>query len=229
MLFPWPGFFELLATADLYVHLDDAQFSSGSFTNRIQVKHATGWKWMTIPVRKLGLDQRICDLTAASSSWRRGHRDMVRQSLATTPCRDEALSLFDRVYAQDKIVDLLIDSIEKPAEYLGIWKRSAMRSSTMGITGGGWRRVLDIVLALGGTRYVTAHGARDYLDHEAFERAGVAVEYIVYSRTSYRQLHGAFLPHVTILDLIAAMGPTAATIIRPATVSWREFLAKTPA
>ena len=229
MLFPWPGFFELLAVADIYVHLDDAQFSSGSFTNRIQVKHPAGWKWMTIPVRKLGLDQRICDLAAASSSWRRAHRDMLRQSLATAPHLDDALSLLDRVYEQQKIVDLLIDSIEKPAEYLAIWKALAMRSSALGVPGKGSRRVLDIVLAVGGTRYVTAHGARDYLDHAAFESAGVAVEYIVYSKTPYRQLYGDFLPYVTALDLIAALGPAAATVVRPATVSWRELLVKTPA
>jgi hypothetical protein len=32
-------------------------------------------------------------------------------------------------------------------------------------------RPLDLVLSVGGTRYVTGHGAADYLDHEAFEAA----------------------------------------------------------
>ena len=38
MLFPWPGFFEQLCLADVYIYLDDVQFSKGSFTNRVQIE-----------------------------------------------------------------------------------------------------------------------------------------------------------------------------------------------
>ena len=58
-----------------------------------------------------------------------------------------------------------------------------LKSSKLGVPGTSWQRVLAIVKAVGGTRYVTAHGATNYLDHEAFERAGIAVEYIDYSKT----------------------------------------------
>lgn len=229
MLFPWPGFFELVATADVYVHLDDVKFSNNSFTNRIQMKHAKGWSWMTIPVRKTGDCLLIRDLTAADGPWKRRHRTMLVQSLAKARYRSDALTLFDQAYQRPDILELLIDSIEEPARYLGIWKTIAtLRSSGMGVLGNSSQRVLDIVLALGGTRYVTAHGARNYLDHAAFERAGITVEYVTYSKTQYPQLYGDFLPYVTILDLIAALGPEAASIIRPATVPWRKFLDDAP-
>ncbi|MFT7595258.1 MAG: hypothetical protein ACI8R4_002586 [Paracoccaceae bacterium] len=38
MYFPWAGFLAQLALADVRIWLDDAQFSNGSFTNRVQVK-----------------------------------------------------------------------------------------------------------------------------------------------------------------------------------------------
>ena len=65
MLFPWPGLFEQLALADVYIYLDDAQFSKGSHTNRIQVKWRDTMKWMTIPPGRQGLfpddfGPRIC-------------------------------------------------------------------------------------------------------------------------------------------------------------------------
>jgi WbqC-like protein len=229
MLFPWPGFFELVATADVYVHLDDAQFSSNGFMNRVQVKHATGWSWMTIPVRKAGLDQRIMDVVGGDGPWARRSRSLLSQSLARAPHLEEALRLFDHAYRQDRIVDLLIDSIEQPGRYLEVLKGQAVRSSELDVPGKSWQRVLDIVRAVGCTRYVTAHGARNYLDHEAFERAGVTVEYITYSKTPYRQLHGEFLPYVTVLDLIATMGPEARSALRPVTTPWRTFLADAPA
>src|SRR5690606_21435204 len=34
---PWLGYFHKLAQADVFVFLDDAQFSKGSYTNRVQV------------------------------------------------------------------------------------------------------------------------------------------------------------------------------------------------
>lgn len=225
MLFPWPGFYELVAVADVYVHLDDAKLPAKSFTNRIQVKHASGCSWMTIPLRGAGIGMPIRDLVAAEDSWRRRHRTMLTHSLARAPHVAQALELFDRAYGKASVAELLIESIEAPARYMGVWQAgTSLRSSTMAISGKGWQRILDIVRAVGGKRYVTAHGARNYLDHEAFEQAGVAVEYMDYSKTPYPQLHGEFTPYVTILDLIATMGPEAQSFIRPATVPWREFL-----
>ena len=38
--FPWRGVFEQIRLADEFVHLDDAQFQKGGFTNRVQLKTA---------------------------------------------------------------------------------------------------------------------------------------------------------------------------------------------
>ncbi|MCX7135190.1 MAG: WbqC family protein, partial [Proteobacteria bacterium] len=93
----------------------------------------------------------------------------------------------------------------------------------LGIGGAGSARVLDIVRKLDGTIYVTGHGARNYLDHEAFERAGVHVEYMQYLKTPYPQLHGAFNPYVSVLDLIANAGRAGLDCIHSQTVGWKEF------
>ena len=50
-LLPWPGFFELIASADVYVHLDVAQYAKG-FINRVQIKYSAGSKWMTVPLKE---------------------------------------------------------------------------------------------------------------------------------------------------------------------------------
>ena len=55
MYFPWAGFIAQMALADVMIWLDDVQFSKGSFTNRIQVKTASGpIKWMSIPLEGKG-------------------------------------------------------------------------------------------------------------------------------------------------------------------------------
>lgn len=225
MLFPWPGFFELVASADVFVHLDDVQFSKGGFTNRVQIKHQSGSKWLTIPLRGKGQFQKISVLEAVGADWKDAHRELVRQSLAEAPYLPSALDLLDSVYARDPLIELLIASIEVTADTLALrgpkwWKRS----SELAIHGSSWERVLSIVKAVGGTRYLTAHGAANYLNHAAFDDAGIVVEYMDYSKTIYRQLHGSFTAYVSTLDVIANLGPDAGNIICPKTIPWREFL-----
>jgi hypothetical protein len=76
MYFPWVGFFEQMRLADVYVWLDDVQFSKGSFTNRVQVLLPDKQTWMTIPLAdKTG--RAIRELSAAGDGWKASHRDLV--------------------------------------------------------------------------------------------------------------------------------------------------------
>ena len=225
MLFPWPGFFEQLMIADSYIYLDDTQFSKGSFTNRIQLLRGNDRCWMTIPLAGKGSFQKISELAAAGEDWKASHRALLRQSLLGAPFIDDALSIFDSVYSHSCLPELLIASIEEPARYLGIGaKRTVERTSNMGVEGTSWQRVLDIVLKAGGSRYLTGHGAANYMDHKAFERAGVQVDYMDYSRTPWPQPGGSFTPYVSVLDLIARMGPGARHCLIPTTIAWQDFL-----
>lgn len=226
MLFPWPGFFEALMLAEIYVDLDDVQFSKGSFTNRVQLKFPEGRRWMTVPLAGKGSFQTIADLQAAEGDWRTLHRRMVRESLQDAPYLGDILAILDEVHGHDGLCDLLISSIDVPAAYLGIPIRQRARSHELGIAGHSWNRVLDMVRHLGGDRYITGHGAARYLDHGTFEEAGVAVDYIDYSCTAWPRGSGEedFTPYVSILDLIAWTGPDAASYLKPRTLPWRVFL-----
>ena len=231
MLFAWPGFFEQLSLADVFVHLDDVQFSKGSFTNRIQLKFPEGRRWMTIPLAGKGSFQTIASLCASDPEWRKSHVALLRQSLAGTPYVADVLDLVDRVHAETNLCDLLIASTDLTAEYLGIGQdRQILRSSALGLSSASSERVLEIVKSVGGTRYLTGHGAAGYLDHALFERAGIAVEYMDYSLTPWPQggkeggSGGGFTPYVSVLDLIARTGKAAADYLRPATLPWQEFI-----
>jgi hypothetical protein len=225
MLFPWSGFFELIGCADVFVHLDDVQFSKGSFTNRVQIKHSSGIKWMTVPLKGKGQFQKISQLETVGADWKTKHRELVAQSLSKAPHLGEALELFDLVYSRESLIDLLIGSIEKSSLLLNSSSpKTWLRSSDLRVAGSSWERVLAIVKALGGNRYVTAHGALNYLNHEEFERQGVSVEYVEYSKTEYPQLNGAFVPYISVIDPLANLGEKAKQIIKPKTISWFDFI-----
>jgi WbqC-like protein family len=180
---------------------------------------------LSVPLANKGSFQKICDLVPARDGWKTRHREFLRQAFRGAPHIDAAIDLFDRVYANERFINLLTASIEETSLTVGLTRPSRwLAASQLGIGGESWARVLAIVQAVGGTRYVTAHGAANYLDHEAFERAGVTVEYVDYSKTPYAQLHEPFTAFVSVLDAIANLGASAGAVLRPKTIPWRKFV-----
>jgi len=228
MFFPWVGMLEQMRLADAYVHYDDVQFSKGSFTNRVQVKTAQGSQWLTVPLRDLKLGQRILDVRPDDRrDWHAAHLALLRRAYADAPFREEMLALVESVYQQpaESIGDLAARSQLAVHRYFGFDRPMEFHwSSKMSIPGESSARVLAVVQHLGGTNYLTGHGARRYLDHDLFERHNVGVDYLEYRKLPYAQLHGEFTPFVSALDLIANEGKAGARVITSGTIPWRDFL-----
>lgn len=229
MFFPWVGMFEQIRLADVYVHYDDVQFSKGSFTNRVQVKTAEGTRWLTVPLAGHRLGQNIDQVALAPmAEWGPRHLALLEQSYRGAPFARDMLDLVAAVYARTfaNLAELGIASMESVLAYLGLGGSTRfLRSSQLGIGGHSDERVLAVVKHLGGDRYVTGHGAARYLDHERFEADGVRVDYIDYRKQPYAQLHGAFTPYVSALDLIANRGRDGASAVCSGTLHWKDFLA----
>jgi hypothetical protein len=227
MYFPWVGFLEQMRLADVFVVYDDVQFSKGSFTNRVQAKTATGTRWLSVPLRDLRLGQRIDEVQVnEGEDWRASQRGVLRQAYADAPFMKDMLSLFDDAVRAptSSVGELALRSMRALQAHFGLNPGlRIVHAPELGIGGSGSQRVLDIVRALGGREYITGHGARKYLDHAAFEQAGVAVSYMRYSCLPYPQLHGPFTPYVSALDLAANCGPAGAQYIQPSTIPWSEF------
>jgi hypothetical protein len=229
MFFPWPGMLEQLRLADVFVHYDDVQFSKGSFTNRVQVKTPRGVTWLTVPLSGMRLGQRIDAVAVGLGDWRAAHLALLERAYGSAPHRREMLDLVHEVYAAPVtgLADLSILSFESLARYFDLLAgKEIVRSSSLGVGGASGQRVLSLVKSFGGDTYVTGHGAQRYLDHEAFESAGVLVRYIDYRKTPFAQLHGPFTPFVSALDLVANEGKAGRRVIASDSVGWREFLAR---
>ncbi|MGC2602740.1 MAG: WbqC family protein [Rhodomicrobium sp.] len=228
MLFPWVGLLEQVRLAGVFVHYDDVHFSKGSFTNRVQIKTPQGPRWMTVPVKGLTLGQHIEDVEIqAMDQWVPRHIALLEQSFSGAPYADDAMALVRTVYSEvhRTIGTLARASLLAVSDYFGLSEGTRfidVRDLDAGGSGSG--RVLAIVKKLGGDEYVTGHGARNYLEHQAFEDAGVRVNYMNYECNPYPQLHGTFTPYVTSLDLVANCGKSGQAYIKSNAIPWREFL-----
>lgn len=227
MVFPWVGLFEQVRLADVFVHYDDVQFPQGrSFTNRVQIKMPGGnTQWLTIPVKRDG-KQLIQDvLLDNAQDWKGKHLKTLQHAYAKAPFRDDMLTLVEQAYQYptEQLSTLNIQTLEMVARYFGFEPEFAL-SSSLGTTSHSTQKLLDITRQMQGTRYVTGHGARHYMDHDLFESSGIRVEYMQYQCMPYPQCHGDFTPYVSILDLIANCGTEGQQYICSRSINWKAFL-----
>src|SRR3989339_254153 len=224
MFFPWIGIFEQIRLCDIYVHYDDVQLSRGSFINRVRIHTDQGNKWMTLPIK---WDKEIINQVEIQDFWqcRKKHLHSLYFNYKKAPFFNDMYALAEEIYQREYLLlsDFNQYAIEQISQYFGL-RPQYFKSSELNISGKSSERVLAIVQHFKGSRYVTGHGALNYLNHDLFEQAGIAVDYMDYRRQSYPQLGNPFDPHLSILDLIACMGKEGINIIASDTKSWKEMM-----
>jgi hypothetical protein len=212
---PWRGYFHLIQKADVFVFYDDVQYDKRGWRNRNRIKSATGPIWLTIPVVAKGVQAQgtpIKDVHfVPKSNWKEKHERTLRLCYAKAPYFSSYAPMLASLYAQrtESLADFTIESTVALARELGIGHTRFLRSASLPATGRKTDRLISILQHLGATHYISGPSAQDYLEEEKFAANGITLEYIKYSYPEYPQLHGAFDPQVSILDLLLMAGPDA--------------------
>ena len=210
---PWKGYFDLINSVDEFIIFDDAQFTKGDWRNRNRIKTAQGTQWLTIPVVKERLAQRIRDTRVSDRTWTRKHWSTVSQCFAKAAYFEEYRDIFESLYRACAPLEFLSDVnylfLSKINEILGISKKLRW-SSEFQLVEGRTERLLDLCRQCGATRYLSGPAAKSYFDIELANKANIEVAWMDYSYYSeYTQLYGDFEHGVTILDLLFNVGESA--------------------
>ena len=227
MYFPWVGLLEQVRLSDTFIHYDDVQYARG-FYNRVQIKTTNGIKWLTVPLKDQHRGQHIDEVQVDDrTDWRSQHRDILKQAYRESPYCNEMLALVDEVFSHHHktLNDVSRNSFLALVNYFNLYEgKKYLDSSAMNIPGASSKRLHDLCLAMGADIYITGHGARNYLDHDLFDRSNIIVEYMRYQMRTYPQLHGKFTPYVTALDLVANCGRDGVQVICSESINWKEFI-----
>jgi hypothetical protein len=215
---PWKGYFDIIGLVDEFILYDEAQYTKNDWRNRNRIKTRQGIRWLTIPIRQSGrFGQRVRETEVADSGWRRKHWASIEQSYAAAPFFAMYRSQLEVAYlgsAETMLSAINRTFIELVCRFLNIRTRISWSHE---YEGGSDRtdRLVSLCKAVQGTEYLSGPAARDYLDQQAFERAGIALRYMDYSDYPvYPQLHGAFEHAVTVLDLLFNTGHNARRYIK---------------
>jgi hypothetical protein len=206
--FPWLGYFDKIARADVFVLLDDAQFSKQSRTNRVQVLVDGEASWLTAPVRrdgKVAISEARFDET---KPWRKKALKTIRFSYAKAPHFDEVFPRIEElVGSQAETVGAYNEAaIRSLAEALGLGGTRMVRSSELGVDETATGRLVGIVAELDGAAYLEGGGASGYQEDEAFERAGIELLRQGFEHPAYPQGGAEFVPGLSVIDALMSCG-----------------------
>jgi WbqC-like protein family len=206
---PWLGYFDQLYKSDVFVLYDDVQYDKHGWRNRNRIKTDKGPLWLTVPVLTHGQglptnrDARI----DTRQPWARKHLQGLRVNYAKAPAFEEVFGALEPVLGRPwtYLIDLNRAVLETLCRLLGL-TRLILLSSEMDVPGQKSERLIGLCRALGAGRYLTGDAASDYLDETQFAAHAIRVEYHHYRHPVYAQLHGEFVPYLSVVDLLMNHG-----------------------
>lgn len=208
---PWRGYFDFISEVDLFVFLDDVQYTSRDWRNRNKIKTPNGLQWLSVPVKSQSQKQLINEtLIDYSENWQKKHLKAFEYNYSKAQFLPDAKKILEDsfLHNDETISQLNIRLISSICGYLGIETKLVL-SSAYKASGVKQEKLINLVNAVEGDYYLSGPAAQDYIDEDSFIKAGIKLEYKRYDYDSYPQLWGEFEGAVTILDLIANCGPDA--------------------
>jgi hypothetical protein len=210
---PWKGYFDLIRRVDEFILYDDAQFTRRDWRNRNVIKTPHGPLWLTIPVEVKGkYFQSVKDTKIADPRWAERHWRSIQSSYARAPFYREFKDGLEALYRDcrsDALSEINFHFISALCGWLSIGTRLTWSMDYV-LADGRTERLVSICQQAGATEYVSGPSARAYIDPAAFERAGIALTYMVYDGyREYEQLYPPFDHRVSVIDMLLHTGPSA--------------------
>ncbi len=212
---PWLRYFEKIARTDTFIVLDNIQFNKNGWQNRNRVKTSAGATLLTVPVYE-HYQQFLHEVRINNTvPWRKKHWATLEQAYRKAPYFNDHAPFLQATYAREweTLNALNRHMLEYFLQALGIPTRICY-SSDLDVPGTATERLIHLIRAVGGTAYYSgAHALDAYLDAQALEAAGITLVLQHWEPPCYPQLHGAFLPDLSIVDLLMNGGPRALAIL----------------
>jgi WbqC-like protein family len=205
---PWKGYFDIIHDVDVYVFLEDVQYTKNDWRNRNKIKTPFGVKWITVPV-KGGIRKKIYEVEiAGSTDWKERQKRQIEASYSRAPFyesyRDEIFEIFLKNF--NKLSELNIFAITRISELLGIGTRF-LNSRDFVTAGRRDDKLIEICRQIGADSYLSGPAAKNYIKDEKFSNENIELAYKDYSGyPEYPQLWGGFDHNVSVIDLIFHCG-----------------------
>ena len=202
--------------ADIFVLYDDVQYTKRDWRSRNRIKTASGIQWLTVPVLSKGRRGQLINEVKIDTErqWIKKHVSSIQNAYARAKYFGTYFPDIKQILeaSESSLLNLDLNLITYLKETLGI-KTKCLLSSSLNIRGTGSEKLLRICRELNIREYLTGDAAMNYLDVDLFRENNIRVHYHHYHHPVYSQLYEAFVPFLSVIDLLFNAGPGSLNII----------------
>lgn len=209
---PWSGYFNLIYNTDVFIFLDDSQYSKGSWHNRNLILSNSKKKWITIPLKKNTLRTNLNKIYLYDlEEWKKDHISLLRQSYIKHPffpSLEEIFSFF-LTLKTNILSELNISIIKFICEKLSITSKFIQSSHLEVKTQKRTDKLIDLLENFNVTEYLSPQGSMDYLLKDNFNyKTKINLKFSNYKTREYPQYCNKNIYHdkLSIIDIIANLG-----------------------
>lgn len=213
---PWLGYYELLEQADVFVFLDDFQFSRQSWGQRNQLFMSPGRAGLvTLPVQHpKNIAATFLDISPAHTAyWIKKFSSSISQSYGKTPYFHAIMPLLEAWLGRSHatLADMLTCLIRQIAAYIGIHTH-VLYSSSLEYARHKQRseKVASLLHAVDARCYYSPIGSFGYMQQDAlFPLEGIKTYFQNHNPKIYPQ-HGSskFVPYLSAVDALFNLSPS---------------------
>jgi hypothetical protein len=206
----WIPLFQRMQMSDVFVYLDDVEYSKNSYHNRNRIKTPNGPLTLTVPVNYRSHSMAlISDIPiAGNQNWADKHLKSIRMHYAKAPFFREVFAMVEEVLSDRwaALGPLNIAMIEQFRIYLGL-DVPCHASSALCVEGQGNEKLVNLCETLGARHFVVKPNTEDYHPRAFFLKHDIQFALFSPETLVYDQMFGEFVPNLSILDYAMHVGP----------------------
>ena len=202
--FPYEGYFQLLASADEIVLLDDVQFTRKGWINRNRIARDQELQ-ITIPVSANSRTALIRDMKISPSFVPGQLIRQIEHTYSKSEHYEEVISILKVAInnEDEQLCSWLRNSLEAINSYLGINSKILYSSEIdPSPSARGSQRIINLCKKRNATSYLNLSGGRDLYSQEEFSKTNIELKFIESNLSEYPRGNLSFIPALSIIDLM---------------------------
>lgn len=207
---PWLGYFALMASADIFVFLEDVQFSKQSWQSRNRVAGPNGEILLSLPIARKPSKPLISEAQISNPGFGSAMLPRIGGGLGKAPFWPVVRTLLDRGFerAEHGLAALNIGLIEDVSACLGLTTRFFRSSVLDPDTSSRSNRLSALCAATQADTYLSPVGAAGYLaEDRPFDGGPTRLRFQNFTHPTYEQGRLEFRPYMSVIDALAWIGP----------------------
>ena len=214
--FPWLGYFDKIARADIFIFLDDVQFpkKGGSWSNRVKIVMNGAASWASAAIdRDYHGTRNINQMNFLDTNpWRWKIFRSMEANYRKHPHYKGTMDVVEPLLKNPEanIAAYNIQAVTALAQHLGLDTTKMRHSSDLPGTGHSNELLCSLTQAVGGGAYMCGGGADGYQDESVFKASDIQLVRQEFAHPIYPQAGvDKFVPGLSIVDALMNHGAAA--------------------